>query len=104
MTPIRPSATAEYLPDRHAFAEKTRGQDGGPDWHREFDRDDLSQWDQGQREEPAELRRIVNEIAASHAVTAATSFSGREASGTADQRVQHHQGEDRSRSSMTGIH
>src|SRR6202012_389329 len=49
------------LPDRHALAEKTRGQDRGPDRHGEFDRHYLADRNQRQREETAELGAIMHE-------------------------------------------
>ena len=85
---------AANLPDRHALAEKARGQDRGPDRHGEFDRHHLAQRNQRQREEPAELRGIVNEIAPDM-LQRPRRLHRRESAVEADQRVQHEEAEDR---------
>ena len=53
----------QNLAGRHALAEKTRGQDRGPDRHGEFDRYHLAERDQRQREEPAELGGVMGQVA-----------------------------------------
>jgi hypothetical protein len=51
------------LPRRHALGEKARCEQRRPDWHGELDCHHLADRDQRQREEPAELRNIVHQIA-----------------------------------------
>ena len=62
-TPTMPERDGGDLPDRHAFAEKHRGENGGPDRHGEFDRHHLADRDQRQRIEPAELRAEMDRVA-----------------------------------------
>ncbi len=82
------------LPDRHALAKKTRGQDRGPDRHGELDRHHLGDRNQREREEPAELCGIVNEIAPDM-LQRPRRLHRREAAVGADQRIQNEEAEDR---------
>ena len=84
------------LAERHALAEKAGGQDRGPDRHREFDRDHLAQRNQRQREEPADLRGIVNEVAPDMLQRPRRSHR-REPALAADQGIQDQQADHRAR-------
>ena len=63
ITPMDAEHDGRDLAECHGLAEKAGGQDRGPDRHRELDRDHLAQRNQRKREEPADLRGIVNEVA-----------------------------------------
>ena len=52
----QPERDGADLPERHAFAQKHRRENGGPDRHGELDRHHLADRDQRQRIEPSELR------------------------------------------------
>jgi hypothetical protein len=93
MTPTTPSTIAEIF-HRHALAEKARGKDGGPDRHGEFDRHHLTERNQGERVEPADLRPVVNKVA-SDMLQRPRRLHGSETAIDVDQRVEHEEGDAR---------
>jgi hypothetical protein len=91
-----PEQDRRRLRRRHAFAEKHRRQDRGPDRHGEFDRHDLADRDQRQREKPAELRTVMNEVAGGM-LWKPRGLHHRKSAFSPDQRIEQQQSERRAR-------